>query len=109
ALAQTLLRMRSIGAKESAALVEQRLAAYIRDQDELLVRARRADPTSALSRQAHPLASKEIQQLLDDDTVLLQYSLDEKRSHLWQVTRGEINYFPLAGQVRSKRQRINYA
>jgi len=98
ALAQTLLRMRSIGAKESAALVEQRLAAYIRDQDELLVRARRADPTSALSRQAHPLASKEIQQLLDDDTVLLQYSLDEKRSHLWQVTRGEINYFPLAGQ-----------
>lgn len=87
ALTQTVLRMRSVGQKADAAVVEQKLDARIREQDELLAVAKRSGTSPHGSQPARPLAPREIQQLLDSDTVLLQYSLGETRSHLWVVSR----------------------
>jgi CHAT domain-containing protein/Tfp pilus assembly protein PilF len=98
-LRQTLLRLRSIGQHKDAAIVEQKLTAHIKEQEDLLSSARNAASSDYERRQSRPLAPQEIQQLLDDNTVLLQYSLDDKRSHLWKLTRSDIKYFPLAGRT----------
>jgi CHAT domain-containing protein len=42
-----------------------------------------------------PLSAKEIQQLLDPDTVLLEYSLGDARSYVWAVTSNSIKSFEL--------------
>jgi CHAT domain-containing protein len=81
------------------AAVEQKLAAHIMEQDELQSKARKAALSSAGAGQAQPLAPREIQRLLDDDTLLLQYSLGEGRSHLWAVTRRGIGHHFLSGRA----------
>src|SRR4029434_9817176 len=59
---------------------------------------------NALTRPV-PLSLKEIQrQVLDDDTLLLEYALDEERSFLWAVTPTSIDTFELP-----KRAEINQA
>jgi CHAT domain-containing protein/Tfp pilus assembly protein PilF len=40
-----------------------------------------------------------VQELLDDDTVLLQYALGEKHSYLWAVTNAQINTYELPDRV----------
>ncbi|HYV06427.1 MAG TPA: CHAT domain-containing protein [Blastocatellia bacterium] len=45
--------------------------------------------------QPQPLSLKEIQQLLDEDTLLLEYALGEERSYLWAVTSKSIRSFEL--------------
>ena len=49
---------------------------------------------SALT-QPQPLSLKEIQQLLDENTVLLEYALGGERSYLWAVTTKSIKSFEL--------------
>jgi CHAT domain-containing protein/Tfp pilus assembly protein PilF len=99
ALTQTHLRLRSLGQKEDAAIVEQTLDARIREQEELLAVTRRGGTSGPVSPLAQPLAPREIQQLLDDETLLLHYSLGETRSHLWVVARTGIAHHFLVGQA----------
>ena len=98
-LTQALLRFRSLGSKENAAGAERMLAAQMNEQDELLALARRASRNATQTRTAQPLAAQEIQKLLDDDTLLLHYSLGEDHSHLWAVTRGAINHYRLPART----------
>src|SRR5262249_17809414 len=49
---------------------------------------------SALTRPS-PLNVAEVQQLLDDDMVLLEYALGEERSYLWAVTRSSVSGYEL--------------
>lgn len=95
-LTQTFFRLRSVGENEEAAVVEQKLAAYISEQDEPQTPAKNA---GAKAERVRPLTSREIQQLLDPDTLLLQYSIGEERSHLWAVTRTDIEHHFLAGRA----------
>ncbi len=55
-----------------------------------------ADPRQATFVRAHPLNGDAIQQLLDADTLLLEYALGDERSYLWVVSPGEIRAFTLA-------------
>ena len=48
-------------------------------------------PRYAALTRPEPLVAAEIQQLLDDNTVLLEYAIGEKRSWLWAVTRDSIS------------------
>jgi CHAT domain-containing protein/tetratricopeptide (TPR) repeat protein len=57
---------------------------------------RKASPAYAALTQPQPLGSKEIQQLLDPETVLLEYSLGDERSYLWIVTRDSLKTYELA-------------
>jgi CHAT domain-containing protein len=98
-LTQTYLRLRSLGQKEDAAIVEQTLNARIREQEELLAAARRGGMPGPGTPWARPLAPREIQQLLDNDTLLLHYSLGETRSHLWVVARTGIVHHFLGGRA----------
>jgi CHAT domain-containing protein len=55
---------------------------------------RTADPRYA--KLAEPPDLQNLQsQLLDNNTVLLEYSLGDKQSHLWVVSKNKVDYYPL--------------
>ncbi len=60
------------------------------------VQIRQSSPRYAALTQPQPLSAQEIQQQLDDQTVLLEFALGEKQSWLWAVTRASINSYQLA-------------
>ncbi len=59
------------------------------------VAIRRASPQYAALTQPQPLRLREIQQQLDADTLLLQYSLGEERSYLWAITEDSLTSYEL--------------
>ncbi|HVF87434.1 MAG TPA: CHAT domain-containing protein, partial [Pyrinomonadaceae bacterium] len=64
---------------------------------------RSSSPRYGALTRPEPLAASEIQQLLDQDTVLLEFSLGEKRSWLWAVTPDRIISHPLPPRVEIER------
>ncbi|MET0649723.1 MAG: CHAT domain-containing tetratricopeptide repeat protein, partial [Pyrinomonadaceae bacterium] len=103
ALTQSLLRMRGIENSEGVALVERTLSARMKEQEELQAAARKSGARSAGAIAGRPLSAGEIQQLLGDDTVLLQYALGERHSNLWAVMRTGIEHHQLAGRAELER------
>jgi tetratricopeptide (TPR) repeat protein len=74
--------------KETTVLLEE----YRQVQEQI----RRTSPRYAALTQPQPLTLAEIQQqVLDDDTMLLEYSLGEERSYLWAVTKTSITSYEL--------------
>lgn len=65
------------------------------EYQQVQVAIRKASPAYAALTQPQPLTAKEIQRLLDPNTVLLEYSLGEERSYLWTVTQDSIKSFSL--------------
>jgi CHAT domain-containing protein/tetratricopeptide (TPR) repeat protein len=59
------------------------------------VQIRTASPRYAALTQPQPLAAGEIQALLDDDTLLLNYSLGTDRSYLWLVGKNGLTSYEL--------------
>lgn len=55
--------------------------------DEVRARIRSQSPRYAELTQPRPLSLQELQRLLDDDTLLLEYALGDERSYLWVVGR----------------------
>jgi CHAT domain-containing protein len=69
------------------------------DYQDVETQIRIKSPRYAALTQPQPLSSKEIQQLLDKDTLLLEYSLGEERSYLWAVTPTSITGYELPKRV----------
>jgi CHAT domain-containing protein len=67
--------------------LEQRLRELTTQYEQVESEIRQNSPRYAALTQPHPASVKEIQQqLLDSDTVILEYELGEERSYLWLVT-----------------------
>ncbi len=66
--------------------------------DKLNAEIRRTNKRYAGLTQAASLSAKEIQNLLDDETVLLEYKLGKKRSFLWLATKDAVKFFILPGR-----------
>jgi len=63
---------------------------------EVRAQIRAANPRYAALTQPEPLSLKDIQQqVLDGDTLLLEYALGDKRSYVWAVTHTAINGYEL--------------
>ncbi len=76
--------------------IEKEVEMLLTEYQQVRAQIRATSPHYAGITQALPLSLKEIQrQVLDDDTLLLEYALGEKRSYLWAVTRNEIESFEL--------------
>jgi CHAT domain-containing protein/tetratricopeptide (TPR) repeat protein len=60
-------------------------------------RLRTTSPSYAALTRPQPLTSKEAQQLLTDDTLLLEYSLGEQRSYVWALTSSSLTLRALPG------------
>ena len=56
---------------------------------------RNSSPAYAALTQPQPLKLREIQEQLDPDTLLLQYSLAEERSYLWLVSQSTLRSYEL--------------
>lgn len=89
-----LFKVRHTEAEATA--VARDLAALTNEYEKIQDRIRQTSPRYAALTQPVPLRLDEIQQqVLDADTVLLEYSLGEERSFLWAVTNTSIKSFEL--------------
>jgi CHAT domain-containing protein/Tfp pilus assembly protein PilF len=71
-----------------------------KEQQEVQRAVLAASPRYAELMQARPLSLRELrEQVLDDETVLLQYALGERRSFLWVVTPTSIRSLPLPART----------
>ncbi|MET0645606.1 MAG: CHAT domain-containing protein [Pyrinomonadaceae bacterium] len=86
--------------QEQAAELQKEVGALEEEHQQVLGDIRRRSPRYAAITQPRPLGLREIQQLLDPDTLLLEYSLGAERSYLWTVTRGGLRSFQLPGRAR---------
>ncbi|WP_193195464.1 CHAT domain-containing protein [Nostoc sp. MG11] len=76
-------------------------------QQTLKTKIRTQNPEYAELKYPQPLTLPEIQQQLDKDTLLLQYSLGEKRSYLWAVTPNSLNTYQLPGREQIEKAAKN--
>ena len=74
----------------------------------LNLQIRRENPRYADLINGKTLSTKDVQKLLDDETVLLEYKLGEKRSFLWLVTKDSIKYFVLPKRVEIETDARNF-
>ncbi|MEP0751248.1 tetratricopeptide repeat protein [Trichocoleus sp. Lan] len=75
-------------AKEQVEKIERERENLLEEYRQAQADIRAKSPSYAALTQPKPLTLAEIQQqVLDDDTLLLEYSLGEERSYLWAVTK----------------------
>ncbi|MCP4660021.1 MAG: CHAT domain-containing protein [bacterium] len=85
---------------EQLATVGRELRSLLREYEKVRGQIRISSPHYAALTQPRPLSAAEIQrQVLDEETLLLEYDLGEKRSFLWAVTSDSISSFELPGQA----------
>jgi CHAT domain-containing protein len=85
----------------------ERIQAVARELNDLTAKSREIEyqirtsaPHYVALTRPTTLSAKEIQeQILDDDTVLLEYMLGRKRSYVWAVTKNSLHSYELSGQV----------
>jgi CHAT domain-containing protein len=82
-------------AKEQAASLNKEISELEDQYQRVRAAIRKASPQYAALTEPQPLNSKEIQQLLDEETLLLQYSVGDHRSYLWVVARDSIKSYEL--------------
>jgi CHAT domain-containing protein/tetratricopeptide (TPR) repeat protein len=98
---QTLLSKKHRDEDRTAA--ERELQTLTRAFDETQAEIRRRSPAYASLSQPQPLRLAEIQRLLANDTVLLEYALGEERSYLWLVTPTDVLSFTLPARAQIER------
>jgi CHAT domain-containing protein len=81
---------------ELATRLQKEIDALTAEYQQVEAQIRRNSPRYAALMQPVPLTVREIQRnLLDADTVLLEYALGEERSYLWAVTTTSVNSYEL--------------
>ncbi len=90
------------------AALEREIAALFEEHQQLEAQLRAASPRYAALTQPQPLKPAEIQQLLDRDTLLLEYALGPERSFLWAVTATTLESFelPRRAEIEAAAQRV---
>lgn len=92
-----------------AAAAEKELDALTAELDQVQSRIRETSPQYAALTQPVPLNLQEIQKnVLDQDTVLLEYALGAEKSFLWVVTPSSIELFalPPRAEIESAAKRV---
>jgi len=85
---------------QRAAALEKELARLLTRYQDVEARIRAGSPAYAALTQPRTLSVREVQQqLLDPDTVLLEYSLGERRSYVFVVTSESFAVFSLPKRV----------
>lgn len=70
------------------------------EYSDVQARIRSQSPRYAQLTQPSPLNASRLKELLDADTLLLEYSLGEERSYLWAVTRERVEGYTLPGRAQ---------
>ena len=83
------------GNPEEIATLQREISALEDNYQQVQVTIRKNSPEYAALTQPQPLGLKEIQQQLDPNTLLLEYSLGNERSFLWVITAESLKSFEL--------------
>ena len=89
---------RLVASKQTAAALEliKEIDRLSIECDQLEAQIRQANPRFAALTQPRVITIKEIQeQILDDNTLLLEIALGDESSYLWAVTRAEVSAYEL--------------
>ena len=86
--------------EEQAAAADAELAEIFDRYQQVQAEIRAKSPGYATLTQPQPLTTNEIQRLLDADTILLEYSLGEERSHVFVVSQSSLTVYELPKRVR---------
>ncbi len=94
---------------EQAAEADREVNALLAEYQQARAQIRAASPRYAALTQPRPLELKEIQAQLDDETLLLVYSLGAKRSFLWAVTPTTVKSYvlPTRDQIEKDARRFH--
>lgn len=86
---------------EDATALSQQVDAAAGDYEQVLAEIRAASPHYAALTQPETLSLSQVQQkVLDQNTILLEYTLGRERSYLWAVTRDQVSAFQLPPRTR---------
>ena len=84
------------GEKEKAQGIEKKLAELNTEYEALKDQIKLASPKYAALTHPEPVSLREVQkQVLDPDTVLLEYLLGDDRSYMWAVSQSDIKAYAL--------------
>lgn len=83
-------------AEEERAKLEREIHQLDAELEQVQANIREHSPRYSAIKQPKPLTLQEIQkEVLDNDTLLLEYSLGKENSYLWAITKSSINSFKL--------------
>ncbi len=86
--------------EDQAAVAAREIAALTTEYEQIEARIRDTSPQYAALTQPLPLKLEEVQkQVLDPETLLLEYSLGEQKSFLWAVTPDSIKTYQLPSRA----------
>ncbi|MEG4529422.1 CHAT domain-containing protein [Microcoleus sp. D2_18a_D3] len=89
--------------------LDQKRQTLLGQYQDIQAQIRSTSPRYAALTQPQPLTLAQIQQqILDDNTILLQYSLGKHRSYLWAVTKTSITSYELPKQVDIEKAARNF-
>ncbi|MEG4806085.1 CHAT domain-containing protein [Microcoleus sp. F8-D3] len=89
--------------------LDQKRQTLLGQYQDIQAQIRSTSPRYAALTQPQPLTPAQIQQqILDDNTILLQYSLGKHRSYLWAVTKTSITSYELPKQVDIEKAARNF-
>ncbi|MBD2298420.1 CHAT domain-containing tetratricopeptide repeat protein [Nostoc sp. FACHB-190] len=88
--------------------LKQEIANLLNQYKQLQTQIRTTSPKYAALTDPEPLKSAQIQQQLDANTVLLQYSLGKERSYLWVVTPNSLDSYELPAQAQIEKAANNF-
>jgi len=96
------------GSAQEIDILKREISGLEDNYQEVQAAIRRSSPAYAALTQPQPLGLNEIQQQLDGDTILLEYSLGKARSYLWAVTSSSLKSFelPKREQIQESARRI---
>jgi CHAT domain-containing protein/predicted negative regulator of RcsB-dependent stress response len=95
---------------EQADAIVKEIADITAEYEEVQAHIRARSPRYAALTQPKPLELTEIQQqALDEDTLLLEYALGEKRSYLWLVSQRSIDSYelPPRAEIEAATRQVN--
>lgn len=88
--------------------IEKTIAKLNKQDESLKAQLRQSNPNVADLASPPPLSLAQMQAELDDDTVLVEYSLGEKRSYLWIVGNNSFQSFTLPKRLEIETQAKNF-
>ena len=108
--AQTKLLSTKFSEKDATA-INRDLVQLIQEHNDLKDRIRRSSPRYSQLTEPQPIGLEEIQQLLDNDTLLVEFATGEKRSYAWIVGKGSLESvtLPARQEIAATAQRVRKA
>lgn len=85
---------------EEARKMAQKVQELSVEYDAVQARIRSSNPKYADLLRPKPLTASQIQSLIDDDTLLLEYALGDEKSYVWTVTRNAVAGFELPSRSK---------